>query len=65
VTLRGTIVSGPVRSAIFERAARKDYIRVEEGAQLEGWTLAKVTRAGVVLKGGGQELAMKLEANLR
>jgi hypothetical protein len=65
LTLRGTIVSGPFRSAIFERAARKDYIRVEEGAQLEGWTLAKVTRSEIVLRASGQELTIKLEAGLR
>jgi hypothetical protein len=65
VTLRGTIVSGPFRSAIFERVARKDYVRVEEGGQLEGWTLAKVTRSEILLKEGGQELSLKLEPGLR
>jgi hypothetical protein len=65
LTLRGTIVSGPFRSAIFERAAKRDYIRIEEGEKLDGWTLAKVTRSGILLRAGGQELALKLEPGLR
>ena len=65
VTLRGTIVSGPFRSAIFERTGRKDYVRIEEGGVLEGWTLTKVSRAGVLFKGGGRELEIKLEPGLR
>jgi hypothetical protein len=64
-TLRGTVISGPFRSAIFERAAKKDYVRIEEGGQLEGWTLAKVTRSEIVLQGAGQELSLKLETNAR
>jgi hypothetical protein len=64
-TLRGTVISGPFRSAVFERAAKKDYVRIEEGGQLEGWTLAKVTRSEIVLLGAGQELPMKLETNAR
>jgi hypothetical protein len=63
--LRGTVISGPFRSAVFERAAKKDYVRIEEGGQLEGWTLAKVTRSEIVLQGAGQELSMKLETNAR
>ncbi len=64
-TLRGTVLSGPFRSAVFERAAKKDYVRVEEGGQLEGWTLTKITRSEIVLQGAGQELSMKLETNPR
>jgi hypothetical protein len=65
VTLKGTIVSGPFRSAIFERAAKRDYVRIEEGGELDGWTLARVTRSEILLRGGGQELSLKLEPGLR
>jgi hypothetical protein len=65
LSLRGTVISGPFRSAIFERIAKKDYIRIEEGAQLEGWTLIKITRSEILLQGAGQELSMKLESNPR
>ncbi len=65
LTLRGTVISGPFRSAVFERAAKKDYVKVEEGGQLEGWTLTKITRSEIVLQGAGQELSMKLETNPR
>jgi hypothetical protein len=63
--LRGTVMSAPVQSAIFERAAKKDYVRVQEGGQLEGWTLVEVTRSGILLRAAGQELSMKLQTDPR
>jgi hypothetical protein len=65
VTFRGTIISGPFRSAIFERTGRKDYVRVEEGGVLDGWTLAKITRSEIQLRANGQDLELKLDRSLR
>ena len=58
--LRGTVIAGPLQSAVFERAGSQSYIRVRAGEQLEGWTLSKIARAEVQLRFGDQTVTWPL-----
>ena len=58
--LRGTVIAGPLQSAIFERSGKDGYMRVREGEQLEGWTLVEITRQNVVLRLGDRTVSWPL-----
>jgi hypothetical protein len=58
--LRGTVIAGPLQSAIFERPGKEGYMRVREGEQLEGWTLVEITRQNVMLRLGDQTVTWPL-----
>ncbi len=58
--LRGTVIAGPLQSAVFERSGTQSYIRIREGEQLEGWTLIKIARAEVQLRLGEQTVTWAL-----
>ena len=58
--LRGTVIAGPLQSAIFERSGKDGYMRVREGEQLEGWTLVEITRQNVVLRLGDRTVTWPL-----
>jgi hypothetical protein len=58
--LRGTVIAGPLQSAIFERSGKDGYMRVLEGEQLEGWTLVEITRQNVVLQLGDRTVTWPL-----
>jgi hypothetical protein len=58
--LRGTVIAGPLQSAIFERPGKDGYMRVREGEQLDGWTLVEITRQNVVLRLGDRTVTWPL-----
>jgi hypothetical protein len=58
--LRGTIIVGPLQSAVFERQGKDGYVRVRAGEQLEGWTLIKIARQEVQLRLGEQTVTWPL-----
>jgi hypothetical protein len=60
VQLRGTVLAGPLQSAVFERTSGQTYVRVREGEQLDGWTLVKIGREEVVLRRGDQSVTWLL-----
>ncbi len=60
VQLRGTVLVGPLQSAVFERAGSQNYIRLSEGGQLDGWTLIKIGQEEVVLRLGDQSVTLPL-----
>jgi hypothetical protein len=60
VQLRGTVLVGPLQSAVFERAGSQNYIRLSEGAQLDGWTLVRISQEEVVLRLGDQSVTLPL-----
>ena len=60
VQLRGTVLAGPLQSAVFERTSGQTYIRVREGEQLDGWTLVKIGREEIVLRRGDQSVTWLL-----
>ena len=60
VQLRGTVLAGPLQSAVFERVGSQTYVRVREGEQLDGWTLVKIGREEVVLRRGDQSVTWPL-----
>jgi hypothetical protein len=60
VQLRGTVLAGPLQSAVFERVGTQNYIRLTEGGQLDGWTLVKIGQEEVVLRLGEQSLTLPL-----
>lgn len=60
VQLRGTVLAGPLQSAVLERIGTQNYIRLTEGAQLDGWTLVKIGQEEVVLRLGEQSVTLPL-----
>jgi hypothetical protein len=60
VQLRGTLLAGPLQSAVFERVGSQTYVRVREGEQLDGWTLVRIGREEIVLRQGNQSVAWPL-----
>jgi hypothetical protein len=58
--LRGTVIAGPLQSAVFERQGKEGYVRVRAGEQLEGWTLVKIERQEVQLRLGEQTVTWAL-----
>jgi hypothetical protein len=58
--LRGTVIAGPLQSAVFERQGKGSYVRVRAGEQLEGWTLVKIERQEVQLRLGEQTVTWPL-----
>ena len=58
--LRGTVIAGPLQSAIFERSGKDGYLQVREGEQLEGWTLVEITRQNVMLRLGDRTVTWPL-----
>ena len=58
--LRGTVIAGPLQSAVFERSGSQSYIRIRAGEQLDGWTLIKIARAEVQLRFGDQTVTWPL-----
>jgi hypothetical protein len=60
VQLRGTVLAGPLQSAVFERTGSQTYITVSEGEQLDGWTLVKIDREEIVLRRGDQSVTWPL-----
>jgi hypothetical protein len=59
-SLRGTVIAGPLQTAVFERPGKDSYVRVRLGEQLEGWTLVKIARAEVQLRLGEQTVTWPL-----
>lgn len=60
VQLRGTVLAGPLQSAVFERTGSQTYMRISEGEQLDGWTLVKIGREEIVLRRGDQSVTWPL-----
>jgi hypothetical protein len=58
--LRGTVIAGPLQSAVFERSGKESYVRVRIGEQLEGWTLVNIARQEVQLRLGEQTVTWPL-----
>jgi hypothetical protein len=58
--LRGTVIAGPLQSAVFERQGKDGYVRVRAGEQLEGWTLVRIARQEVQLRLGEQTVTWPL-----
>ncbi|WP_164729950.1 hypothetical protein [Rhodomicrobium lacus] len=65
VILRGTVLSDHFRAAIFERGPKQDYVRIEEGGSLDGWTVKSVFRTTILLQAENQELSMKLQTETK
>jgi hypothetical protein len=65
VLLRGAVISGPFRSAIFERTGQPGYFRMLEGEELQGWRLIRIARKEVVLRFGDKEVTWQLTKDAR
>ena len=59
--MRGAILSGDHRKAIFEKAGAADYLQLTEGEMIDGWTLIKVEPTSALLQHQDRSLTMSLE----
>ncbi len=48
--MRGAILTESLRTVILENTRNPEYLRLKEGEQLKGWTIARVEKTKVVLR---------------
>jgi hypothetical protein len=57
----GVVVAGEQRLVLIRRAAGDTVSRIEQGADLDGWTLTEVSRARLVLEKAGERKEISLQ----
>ncbi|MSP42070.1 MAG: hypothetical protein EXR08_01670 [Alphaproteobacteria bacterium] len=56
----GVVVAGDQRLVLIRKSAGDTVSRIEQGAELDGWTLTEVSRARLVLEKAGQRKEISL-----
>lgn len=57
----GVVIAGARRIVLLRRAEGDRVSRIEQGAELDGWTLAEVSRQRLVLEKAGQRQEFSLQ----
>ncbi len=57
----GVVVAGEQRLVLIRRAAGDTVSRIEQGADLDGWTLTEVSRARLVMEKAGERKEISLQ----
>ncbi len=59
----GVVIAGEQRLVLIRKAAGDTVSRIEQGAELDGWTLTEVSRERLVLEMGGSRKEVPLRNN--